>query len=42
MDLQKIGIKRGIGLIQLRIGIIKESPCECSIEPPGSVSHGVS
>ena len=42
MDLQKIGIKRGIGLIQLRIGIIKESPCECGIKPSVSISHGVS
>ena len=31
---------RGIGLIQLRIGIIG-NPCECAIEPPGSISHGV-
>ena len=32
---------RGIGLIWLRIRIL-ESPCECSIESPGSTSHGVS
>ena len=31
---------RGIGLIRLRIGIIGE-PCECGIEPPGPISHGV-
>ena len=36
MDLEEIGIN---GLIRLRIGIIK-SPCECGIEPPGSISHG--
>ena len=45
---------RGIGLIGLTIGIIAgllqvkhynnilESPCECGIEPPGCISHGVS
>ena len=32
---------RVIGFIQLRIGIIGE-PCECEIEPPGSINHGVS
>ena len=32
---------RGIGLIRLRLGII-ENPCECGIEPPGSISYGVS
>ena len=37
---QKVYI-RGIGLIRLRIGIIK-SPCECGIEPPGSICHRVS
>ena len=36
MDLEKI---EGIGLIGLSI---LESPCECGIEPPGSISHGVS
>ena len=30
-----------IGLVQLRIGIIGE-PCECGIEPSGSISHVVS
>ena len=25
-------------MIRLRVGIL-ESPCECSIEPPGSISH---
>ena len=33
MDLEEMGIR-------LRIGIIR-SPCECGIEPPGSISHGV-
>ena len=32
---------RVIGLILLGIGIIGE-PCECGIEPTGSISHGVS
>ena len=32
---------RGTGLIRFRIGII-ESPCECGIELPCSISHGVS
>ena len=41
MDLKEIGTIRGIGLNRLRIGIIGES-CECGIEPPGSISHGVS
>ena len=31
----------GVGLIWFRIGIIGE-PCECGIEPPGSISNGVS
>ena len=39
MDLKRS--VRGIGLIQLRIGLL-ESPCECDIESPGSISHGVS
>ena len=29
---------QGIGLIRLKI---LEVPCECGIEPPGSISHGV-
>ena len=41
MYLNQIGIKRGIGLIRLRIGIIK-SACECGTEPPGSINHRVS
>ena len=32
---------REIGLIRLSIGLL-ESPCECGIEPPCSISHGVS
>ena len=41
MDLKEIGINTRIGLIRLRIGLL-ESPCHCGIEPPGSISHGVS
>ena len=29
---------QGIGLIRLKI---LEVPCECGIEPPGCISHGV-
>ena len=36
MDLEEVE------LIRLRIGIILKSPCECDIEPPGSISHGLS
>ena len=32
---------RGIGFIRLRIGIVG-SPCECDIEPPGSIILEVS
>ena len=32
---------RGTELIRLRIGLL-ETPCECGIEPPGFISHGVS
>jgi hypothetical protein len=32
---------REIELILLRIGLL-ESPCECGIDHPGSISHGVS
>ena len=28
-------------MIRLRIGILLERPCECGIEPPGSINHGV-
>ena len=37
-DFKEIGIKRGIRLIRLRIGIIGE-PCELCIGPPDSISH---
>ena len=32
---------RGIGLIRSKQGLLK-NPCECGIEPLGSISHGVS
>ena len=35
MDLEEIGVNAGNWVIIL-------SPCECGIEPPGSISHGVS
>ena len=38
--LKKLVSTWGSGLIQLRVEI--ESPCECDIEPPGSLSNGVS
>ena len=37
MDLEEI---RGVGMIRLRLRLIK-NPCECSIEPLSSISHGV-
>ena len=41
MYLEEIGLIRGIGLIRSGYELL-ESPCECGIEPPGSISHGVS
>ena len=41
MYLNQIGINTRNGVIHLTIGIIK-SHCECGIEPPGSISHGIS
>ena len=41
MDLEEIGINAGNWVdFGLRKGLL-ESPCECGIEPPGSISHGV-
>ena len=39
IDLKEIGInwRNRVDLAQDR-----KSPCECGIEPPGSISHGVS
>ena len=38
MDLQEIGINAGNWVDS----DLLESPCECGIEPPGSITHGVS
>ena len=38
MDLEEIGINAGNWVDS---GLL-ESPCECGIEPPGFISHGVS
>ena len=37
MDIEEIGINAGNW-----VHSAQDSPCECSIEPPGSISHGVS
>ena len=37
MDLEEIGIDAGNW-----VDSAQESPCKCSIGPPGSISHGVS
>ena len=37
MDLEEIGINAGNWVDSDQL----ESPCECGIEPPGSISHGV-
>ena len=37
MDLEEIGINAGNW-----DDSAPETPCECGIEPPGSISHGVS
>ena len=39
MDLEEIGINAG-NLVDSAQD--RESHCECGIEPPGSISHGVS
>ena len=40
MDLKEIGINRR-ELVESGLELL-ESPCECGIEPPYSVNHGVS
>ena len=42
MDLEEIGISAGNWVDSAQDRNLLESPCECGIEPPGSVSHGVS
>ena len=39
MDLEEIGINAGVDSAR---DSEMESPCECGIEPPGFISHGVS
>ena len=42
MDLEEIDINAGNLVDSAQdIGLL-ESPCECDIEPPGSISHGIS
>ena len=41
MDLEDIGINAGNWVDPSQDGIL-ESPCECDIEPPVSINHGVS
>ena len=41
MDLKEVGIKyEELGWFGLGLGLL-ETPCECDIERPGSMSHGV-
>ena len=42
MDLEGIGINAGNWVDSAQDRNYLESPCECSIEPTGSISHGVS
>ena len=41
MDLEEIGINAGNWVDSAQERDLLESPCECGIEPPGSISHGV-
>ena len=42
MDLKEIGINAGNWVDSAQDRNFLESPCECGIEPPGYISHGVS
>ena len=42
MDLVEIGINAGNWVVLAQDRDLWESLCECGIEPPGSISHGVS
>ena len=42
MDLEEIGINAGNWVDSAQDRKLLESHCECGIEPPGSLSHGVS
>ena len=41
MNLKEIGINKRNWVDSAEDRYYLESPCECDIEPPGSVSHGV-
>ena len=41
MDLEEMGISAGNWVDSTQDRDYLESPCECDIEPPGSISHGV-
>ena len=41
MDLEEIGINAGNWVDWVDSELL-ESPCECGVEPPGSIIHGVS
>ena len=41
MDLKEIGINAR-NLVDSAYDRLLESPCQCGIEPPGSITHGVS
>ena len=41
MDLEEIGINAGNWVDSAQDLGLLESPCECDIEPPGSISYGV-
>ena len=41
LDLKEIGINMRNWVDSAHLGLL-EGPCECGIEPPGSISHGVS
>ena len=42
MDLEEIGINDGNWVDSAQDRDYRRGPCECGIEPPGSISHGVS
>ena len=41
MDLKEIGVNMRNRVNSAQYGGLLESPCECGIEPPGSISHGL-
>ena len=41
MDLKKLGINTGHWVDWAQDKDYFGSPCECGIEPPGSINHGV-